>query len=256
MKLVIMQARMGSSRMPGKVLKTVCGKPLLVLQAERVQAARQVERMVVATTTSRLDEPIVELCRQTGLDCFRGSENDVLDRYYQAARQSGFLEGDAIIRVTADCPLLDPEVLDQVIQLFADQEVDYASNVNPPTFPDGMDVEIFRFEALARAWREARLSSEREHVTPYIRNHSEIFSQANYRASSDLSALRLTVDEPEDLEVVRCIYEKLYSQNRIFLLADILQLIKTEPQLLELNQRIKRNAGYEKSLSEDSCERD
>lgn len=251
MNFVIMQARMGSSRLPGKVLKQVCGKTLLELQYERIQAARNVDRIIIATTDAAQDEAIAILCQHNHFDCFRGSENDVLDRYFQAARQVGCSYNDAVIRVTADCPLLDPEILDQVVNLFWAFEVDYCSNVNPPTFPDGMDVEIFKYEALAKAWQEARLTSEREHVTPYIRNHPDLFSQANYSGSIDLSALRLTVDEPGDLEVVRCIYEKLYTPKRLFLLADILQMIGTEPQLTELNRGIKRNAGYEKSLSED-----
>lgn len=256
MNLLIMQARMGSSRLPGKVLKQVCGRTLLELQYERIQAAKRVDRIIIATTTELKDEPIVDICRKVNMECLRGSEHDVLDRYYQTARQAGTLSGDAIIRVTADCPLLDPEVLDRVIDLFLTSEVDYASNINPPTFPDGLDVEVFKYEALEKAWQEARLISEREHVTPYIRNHPEIFSQVNHRGSTDLSGLRLTVDEPEDLEVVRCIYEKLYYQKKIFLLADILQVIESEPQLIELNRGIKRNAGYEKSLSQDNCERD
>jgi len=242
---------MGSSRLPGKVLKQVCGRPLLELQYERIRAAGNVDRIIVATTIGKLDEAIAELCKNRNMECFQGAEDDVLDRFYQAARQAGCVPSDSIIRVTGDCPLLDPEVLDQVVNFFRENKVDYASNVNPPTFPDGLDVEIFTYEALTRAWREAHLTSDREHVTPYLRNHPEIFSQANYRGTADLSALRLTVDEPEDLEIIRFIYESLYPPKRVFLLADVLQLIDQTPQLLEINRGITRNAGYEKSLRED-----
>jgi len=255
MNLVIMQARMGSSRLPGKVLKQVCGRTLLELQYERIQAATMVDRIIIATTTNLLDESIVDLCKQRNIEYFRGSENDVLDRYYQTAQQAEAVPGDAIIRVTADCPLLDPEVLDQVIDLFWSSGVDYASNINPPTFPDGLDVEIFKYEVLERAWQEASLTSEREHVTPYLRNHPEIFSQANYFSPIDLSGLRLTVDEPEDLEIVRAVYEQLYMQKRIFLLVDIMAFLDANPHLLAKNQGITRNAGYEKSLHEDKVVR-
>lgn len=251
MNLVIIQARMGSSRLPGKVLKQACGRTLLELQYERIQAAKTIDHIIIATTQAIVDEAIVECCKTGNMSCYQGSENDVLDRYYQAARQAGASPGDAIIRVTGDCPLLDPEVLDQVVNLFWSSGVDYASNVNPPTFPDGMDIEVFKYEALEKAWQEAQLTSEREHVTPYLRNHSEIFSQANYLCSNDLSALRLTVDEPEDLEIIRSIYEQLYPPKGVFLLADILALIDANPHLLDTNQGITRNAGYDKSLRED-----
>jgi spore coat polysaccharide biosynthesis protein SpsF len=242
---------MGSSRLPGKVLKQVCGRTLLELQYERIKAASTVDRVIIATTDGAPDEAIVELCDRENIECYRGSENDVLDRYYQAARQAGSSPDDAIIRVTGDCPLLDPEVLDQVVNFFWENGVDYASNINPPTFPDGLDVEIFKYEALERAWREASLTSEREHVTPYLRNHPEIFSQANYSNAIDLSQLRLTVDEPEDLEIIRFIYDSLYHKKRIFLMDDILELIDENPNLLDINRGAMRNEGYEKSLRED-----
>jgi len=251
MNLVIVQARMGSSRLPGKVLKEVCGKTLLELQYERIQQATQVERTIIATTTGLLDDAIAELCQSRAIEYFRGSEEDVLDRYYQAARQTDCRSGDAVIRITADCPLLDPTILDQVVELFWKAGVDYASNTNPPTFPDGMDVEIFKYEALEQAWQEANLLSEREHVTPYLRNHGGIFSQTNLNNNIDLSHLRLTVDESEDLELVRFIYERLYPHNSAFLLTDILRVLDENPGISDVNRRFKRNEGYEKSLRED-----
>lgn len=251
MNLVIMQARMGSSRLPGKVLKQVCGKTLLELQYERIQQASYVDRIIIATTSEPLDDVIEQLCQSQSMECFRGSESDVLDRYYQAVRQANCLPGDAIIRVTADCPLLDPAVLDQVVGIFQENGVDYASNTIPPSYPDGLDVEVFRLEALEQTWREAKLHSEREHVTPYLRNHTELFSRVNLSYKIDLSHLRWTVDEPEDFEMVRIVYESLYPSKRYFLMEDVLTLMDEKPYLLEMNKKFKRNEGYEKSLIED-----
>jgi spore coat polysaccharide biosynthesis protein SpsF len=251
MNLVIVQARMGSSRLPGKVLKEVCGRTLLELQYERIQQAARTDRIMIATTSEVMDDPIEWLCQSRNIECFRGSENDVLDRFCRAARAAGCASGDAVIRITADCPLLDYQVLDELIELFRDSGADYASNINPPTYPDGLDAEIFTYAALERAWQEASLTSEREHVTPYLRNHPEIFSQANLQHDTDLSYLRWTVDEPQDLEMIRIIYEKLYPVNKYFVMADVLKLIEENPDLLEINKGLERNEGYARSLLAD-----
>lgn len=251
MKLAIIQARMGSTRLPGKVLKEVCGKPLLQLQLERVEQASRLDRFMVATTGREADQAIAVLCERIEVRCYRGSEDDVLDRFYQAARLAGCQAGDAIIRLTADCPLLDPEVIDRVICLYDEAQVDYASNVNPPTFPDGLDVEVFSYTALNKAWSTALLKSEREHVTPYIRNHPELFSQANYKGLQDLSALRWTVDEARDLELVTHIYEHFYPRSRVFSLDEILAFLADHPEVAAINQGFARNEGYLKSLAGD-----
>lgn len=216
MNFVIVQARMGSTRLPGKVLKKVCGKHLLELQNERIQMVPGIDRIVIATTMAAGDDEIVRLCSKNGIECFRGSENDVLDRYYQAAISLGCKPEDTILRITADCPLIDPQVVASVLKLYDKAGVDYASNTDPPTYPDGLDVEVFSFAVLARTWQEAVLPSEREHVTPYIRKHPEFFIRVNLENDIDLSNLRWSVDEPEDFQLLRLIYENLYSRKKIF----------------------------------------
>lgn len=251
MIIAIVQARMGSSRLPGKVLKEICGQPMLKLQLERLRRASLIDRLLVATTESQSDQPIFELCRQMGLKCFRGSENDVLDRFYQAAREAGAGEGDAIVRLTADCPLADPEIVDRVIALYLDTGADYASNINPPTFPDGLDVEVFSYSSLGRAWSEAALASEREHVTPYIRNNEELFPSANLVNERDLSELRWTVDEAADLEMVRVVYNSLYFEKPGFVMQDVLDFLEKNPEAAEINRGFIRNEGYQRSLADD-----
>lgn len=251
MILAIVQARMGSSRLPGKVLMEICGQPMLQLQLERVRRAALIDRILVATTDSPADQPIVELCRQIGLPCFRGSENDVLARFCQAARAEGLGAGDAVVRLTADCPLADPEVIDRIISLYKESGADYASNVAPPTFPDGLDGEVFSFESLERAWREAVLVSEREHVTPFIRNHRELFRTVNLVNDTDLSDLRWTVDEAADLEMVRAVYESIYPIKPDFNMHDVWNFLKQNPETGTLNRDFQRNEGYTRSLAND-----
>ncbi len=252
MNYIIVQARMGSTRLPGKVLKKVCGKTLLELQNERIQMVAGIDRIVIATTVAAGDDEIVQVCTKNGIDCFRGSENDVLDRYYQAACNLGCKPEDTILRITADCPLIDPQVVTSVLQLYDEAGADYASNTDPPTYPDGLDVEVFSFAVLARTWQEAALPSEREHVTPYIRNHPELFTQVNLKNDIDLSNLRWTVDEPEDFELVRLIFENLCFLKRDFLMRDVLELLDKNPNYEKINRSFVRNEGYQKSLLEDA----
>jgi spore coat polysaccharide biosynthesis protein SpsF len=249
MKIVVLQVRMGSTRLPGKVMADLMGKPLLTRVIERASAIPGVQRVVVATTVAERDRPLLELARQCGAEAFAGSEDDVLDRYYQAAC---FFKADVICRLTSDCPLLDPAVSARVLRRFEQGDVDYACNTNPPTFPDGLDTEIFSFAALERAWREARLTSEREHVTPHIWKNPIKFRLVNVANDVDLSALRWTVDEPQDLEFVRAVYSRLYCEGVLpFGLADVLALLEREPDLRDLNAGFARNEGYAQSLRED-----
>ncbi|MBP8819777.1 MAG: glycosyltransferase family protein [Syntrophomonadaceae bacterium] len=252
MNSVIVQARMGSTRLPGKVLKKICGKTLLELQNERIQMVAGIDRIVIATTVAAGDDEIVQVCTKNGIDCFRGSENDVLDRYYQTACKLGCKPEDTILRITADCPLIDPQVVISVLQLYHEARADYASNTDPPTYPDGLDVEVFSFAVLARTWQEANLPSEREHVTAYIRNHPELFTRVNLKNDIDLSNLRWTIDEPEDFELVRLIYENLYILKRDFLMNDVLELLNKNPDYKNINKSFVRNEGYQKSLLEDA----
>ena len=244
----ILQARVSSSRLPGKVLKPILGKPMLLLQVERVNRARRIERLVVATSTDRSDDAVETLCRSNGIACSRGSLADVLDRYYQAAKPLG---AEHIVRLTGDCPLADPAVIDAVIAFHIEGGYDYTSNTLEPTWPDGLDVEVVRFSCLEAAWKEATLPSQREHVLPFIHQQPARFRLGSYRSAQDLSQYRWTVDEPEDFELVKAIYEELYPTNPAFTTQDALDLLKRRPGLADLNKRFIRNEGYLTSLSRD-----
>ncbi len=249
--VAIIQARVGSRRLPGKVLAPIVGRSMLERVVERVQAATRVDRIVIATSEDPRDDAVEAICRRRGFDCFRGSESDVLGRYVGAAKQYA---ADPILRITADCPLIDPEVIDRVVDAFAGKGLDYASNINPPTFPHGLDTEILSAEALAHADREARWKSEREHVTLHIRQHPERFRSVNVTHVPDLSGRRWVVDEATDLEFVRAVYERL-GDGRPFGMADILALLASEPELARINAGIPRDEGLKKSLAEDQLVR-
>ena len=246
----IIQARMGSRRLPGKVLKDICGYPMLWHVVNRVRHAKKLDQVMVATSQNVSDEPVLSFCKQEGITCFRGSENDVLDRFYQAARFSG---ADVIVRITADCPLVDPIVIDRVVNTYLNSECDYASNSIKRTYPDGLDVEVFSFEALEQAWRKANLMSEREHVTPYIWKNNQIYKISQNTQEKNLSFLRWTVDEAEDLELVRDIYSSLFQEGEVFLAEDIINLLKQRSRDLSkfYHQPTKINEGYWRSLQED-----
>ena len=248
MKVVaIVQARLGSTRLPGKIMADLAGKPLLQRVLSRAQRAATLECVAIATTDRPADEAVAEFCRAAGILCFRGSENDVLDRYYGAARQFG---ADIIVRLTSDCPLLDPAVIDQTVSAFLAGAYDYVSNTLQLSFPDGLDTEVFSLAALEKAWREARLPSEREHVTAYIWKHPELFRLGNVRHEPDYSHLRWTVDEPADLEFVRRVYH-LLGAEAVFGMDEVLTLLQTHPELSAVNAQFERNEGYKKSLRAD-----
>jgi len=247
--IAILQARVSSTRLPGKVLEDILGEPMIFRQIERALRSGRIEGLMVATSSDVSDDPLADLCRRKGIECFRGDLDDVLDRFYHAALQCG---PDHIVRITGDCPLLDPEVMDGVIEKHIEGNYDYTSNTAPATFPDGLDVEVFRFSALVDAWREARLPSEREHVTPYIRNNPDRYRMGNLLNGEDLSSLRWTVDERRDLDFVRRVYEYLYPEKPAFGMKDVLNLLKQKPKLMEINSGISRNEGYSKSLRKDA----
>jgi spore coat polysaccharide biosynthesis protein SpsF (cytidylyltransferase family) len=237
---------MGSSRLPGKVLADIEGAPMLELVAQRVRHAAQVRTVAVATSVNPSDAPIETLCKHLDLVCFRGSEADVLDRYYRAAQWLGM---DVIVRITADCPLIDPSVMGRVVDQYLVGGYDYVCNTFPPTFPDGLDVEAFSFDALERSWQEATWSSEREHVTPYVRGHPELFRLANVAHDKDLSAMRWTVDCDRDLEFVRSVYK--YAGKRVFGMAEVLRVLQLHPELMAVNAGIERDEGFRRSVRED-----
>ena len=244
--LCIVQARMGSTRLPGKVLMKLRGKTVLERVLERASAARSVSETMVATGLGRENLPLVRLCAGKGIRVFCGSENDVLDRFYQAAK---LIEPLNIIRITADCPLMDPAVIDLVVKAHLRSGADYTSNVAPPTFPDGEDVEVFSFRALERAWKEAELASEREHVTPYIRNHQRLFKKYAVLNEVDLSGKRWTLDRRADLKFISAVYKT--AGSGVFGMKEILKIVSKRPELEKLNAGIDRGEGYAKSLRED-----
>ena len=245
--IAIVQARMGSTRLPGKVLAEVCGRPLLDHLVTRLKRATTVDEVAIATTDLPKDEPIRAFARSRGLRHFAGSEQDVLDRYVQAARCFG---ARTIVRITADCPLVDPDVVDRIVTRFLESGADAACNSG--SFPDGLDVEVFWAEALEQAWRDARLGSEREHVGPYFWNHPELFNLLRVEWDGDLGHLRWTVDTPEDLAFVTEVFEELHEAGSHFGTAEILELLARRPDLSDLNSGIVRNAGYLKSLAQDA----
>jgi glutamate-1-semialdehyde 2,1-aminomutase len=236
--VAIVQARLGSTRLPGKVLRHAAGAPLIVHMLRRLAAARRLDEIVVATTDSRVDDRLADMLSASGIKVYRGSESDVLDRYYQAARAS---EATHVVRVTGDCPLIDPVLVDEVVGALQEGGEDYVSNNYPPTYPDGLDTEAFTFAALERAWKEARAQVEREHVTPFIKNGVQ-FRRRNLSHHTDLSAGRWTVDEPEDLEVVRGVFEHFAPRND-FSWQEVAALEAARPEMFAANRGTKRNEG-------------
>lgn len=245
--VAIIQARMGSSRLRGKIMAEIAGDPMLMHVIRRTEYSEKIDMIAIATSLSADDDTVEEFCIKKNISFFRGSLNDVLDRYYQAAQYFG---ADIVVRLTADCPLLDPKIIDKVIDTFVRGSYDYVSNCRlAATYPDGLDTEVFWFKVLKNAWQNATLKSEREHVTPFIYNHPELFSLGNVRNAVDLSSHRWTVDELQDLEFVKKIYE--YFKNRPFGMHDILDLLNSNPNLLSINNMITRDEGYKISLNED-----
>lgn len=234
---VIVQARIGSTRLPGKVLKELCGKPVLWHVWNRLCHAKKVDDIIIATTLLPEDDSIQSFCEEYNIPFYRGSSNDVLSRYYEAAKK---YDAKTIIRVTADCPVIDPVIIDHLIASYKLKKVDYMSNGMTRTFPRGLDAEIFSFDILQRAYKEASLEYEREHVTPYLYRHPEIFSLNSFLNTEDLSFHRWTVDTEEDFELIKIIYDSLYHKKEIFLLDDILKLFSERPDLIKINQHIEQ----------------
>jgi len=221
---------------------------MLALQLERLQRASMLDKIVVATSFQPEDHAIEAFCTDVGIACTRGSVEDVLDRCYTAVAA---YKPELVMRLTGDCPLADPTVIDGLVKFFRGGEYDYVSNTLRPTWPDGLDTELMRFECLETAWRDARMPSEREHVTPYIYKHPEVFRLGSYENSTDLSALRWTVDEPADFELVKRIYENLYPISPTFSTQDVLNFLRANDDLATLNVAYERNEGYKNSLARD-----
>ncbi len=245
--LAIIQARMGSSRLPGKVMMELGGKPVLWHVASRVRRSSYVDEVVVATTFRKEDLEIVKYCSDEGIRVFAGSEDDVLDRYYQIAK---LFKPDNVIRITADCPLHDPSVINQVIGKHTKEGNDYTSNTIEETFPDGLDCEIMKFSVLKDAWEKAVMASEREHVTQYIIKNSG-YKKGSVTSSVDRGYERWTLDTEEDYVFIKNIFGRLYSANSWFGATDVYKLLDTEPGLRDINSGITRNEGLLKSLEND-----
>lgn len=248
MIVAVLQARVGSSRLPGKVLADVAGQPMLARQLQRVTRSRRIDKLVIATSIDPSDDSVATLAQSMAVAVYRGSLDDVLDRVYCAAAE---WSPTWVVRLTGDCPLSDPELIDFVINEAVAGDVDYATNAAEPTWPDGLDVECMRFVALEEAWHEARLPSEREHVTPFIRKNARRFKTLSLRQDIDQSAMRWTVDEERDLAFVRAVYERLLPELREFTTADVIDLLIREPELSLMNNTISRNEGYARSLLEE-----
>ncbi|WP_321419193.1 glycosyltransferase family protein [uncultured Methanomethylovorans sp.] len=238
MRLAIIQARMGSTRLPGKVMKPLLGKPMLEHIITRVQASKMIDQIVIATTQKSEDNIISDYAKEHHVEFYRGSSEDVLDRYYQAAKK---YDADVIVRITADDPLKDPQIIDEILHEYigASGKYDYISNTIIPTYPIGLDIEVFSFKSLSKAWMEAERQIYREHVTPYIWSNPQIFNLKNYEYTGEnLSTLRWTVDTKEDFEFVETVYRHLYNENEIFLMQSILQLLRERPEIQNINKEI------------------
>jgi spore coat polysaccharide biosynthesis protein SpsF len=249
--ITVIQARISSSRLPGKVMLPILEKPLLLRMLERVRNSKLSGKIIIATSTNNDDDMIESLCRENEITCFRGNLTDLLDRHYQVGK---FYNADAVVKIPSDCPLIDPHIIDRVIKYYIDhEEYDYVSNLHPATYPDGNDVEIFSFQVLEHAWRDATKNFEREHTTPFIWEHQDTFKVGNVEWETGLdmsSALRFTIDYEEDYRFIKKVYEELYEQNPNFGLNDILNLIEQKPEIGEINHKFAGSYWYDNHLKE------
>jgi spore coat polysaccharide biosynthesis protein SpsF len=249
--LVVVQARAGSTRLPGKVLLPLAGRPLLARMIERVSAARSPFDLVVATTTLGEDDAIVQVCRAAGVDVFRGHPTDLLDRHWRAAEAA---KADVVVKIPSDCPLIDPAIVDRVLDAHASSGADYTSNLHPASYPDGFDVEAMSAYALETAWREAQRPHEREHTTPFLWDQPQRFRVHNvaWETGRDLSMThRLVVDYPEDYRLVRDVFDALWTPSRrVFDLGDVLAWLDAHPQARRINERLVGVNWYRHHLGE------
>ena len=240
----IIQARMGATRLPGKVLKVLNNKSLLEFQLERIKLSERIQEIIVATTNESADDEIASLCNRRGIKVFRGSQNDVLSRYYHCAKENN---ASTIVRLTADCPLIDPKVIDAVIDLYFSKKVDYAANTVPPEtsyWPDGSDVEVFSFQALKKANKETTDISFREHVTFYFWKDTNKFSSVQLDNKQDWSNYRFTLDYPEDYEVIKLINDELLRKKLFGHIDEIIDILVSKPEIAEINKAFYFGIGW------------
>lgn len=248
--VAVIQARTGSTRLPGKVLLPLSGAPALQRMVERVRQAQRLDEVIVATTTLPGDDAVVDLCAQLGVPVARGSDADVLGRLAGAVREYA-TDAGYVVRLTGDCPLIDPTLIDEVVSLATANHATYASNVIPPTWPDGLDCEVLSWPALARAEAQATSASDREHVTPWILRSLAPEQPPCVTSPVDLSGMRWTLDEAEDYVLIAAVYGALYRQGRSFLTSDILDYLGRRPEIAAINRRFRRNEGYRRPTQEE-----
>jgi spore coat polysaccharide biosynthesis protein SpsF len=247
--VAIIQARMGSIRLPGKMLMPILDKPMLAWMIERVKMAKEIEAIVVATSNAKADDAIAQCAEKCGVSVFRGSEDDVLDRYYNAAKEYG---ADIIVRLMGDCSLHDPRVIDESVLFFKKlcERTQYALSGSLANYPEGLDMDVFSFVSLEKMWREAKLPSEREHITAYMKNHPEFFELVERKiGEDDYAHLHWSVDEADDFKFVTCVFE--YFGDKMFYKDDVLRLLEIQPELAELTRGRTGYEGYAKSVAED-----
>ncbi len=245
MVTAIIQARVGSTRFPRKVFAPLVGRPLIWHVVDRVRACRSVQHVVLATTVNPADDILAQWAVEHRVNLYRGSENDVLGRFHGAAAAC---DAQIIARITADDPFKDPTIIDRVADLLQGKGLDFACNNNPPSYPEGLDTEIFTRSSLDRAHMESTEPFEREHVTQYFYRHPGLFSQANLANAADLSFLRWTIDTPTDYAMAERVYKELYQKDRVFLMEDILALLRKKPEIAAINANVVRSAMYKTSL--------
>ena len=244
MNVAIIQARCGSTRFPSKIFADLAGKPLIWHVVKRLNYCKRINQIVIATTLNPNDNRLVKWAKEGNYITYRGKEYDVLNRYYMAAKSIGLKDNDIIIRITADDPFKEPSLIDKIIEVVEKRETDFAYNTKPPTFPEGLDCEVFTMQVLEKAEKESTDIYEREHVTQYMYRHPNFFKGINISQSEDLSYLRLTLDTPADYQMAREIYNRLYKDDDIFILKDILELFEKYPEIPQMNSDIPRSAMY------------
>ena len=244
--VAIVQARLNSKRLPQKVLLPLAGIPVIAHVINRLKACKNINQIVLATSDKQSDNKLEDWAIENRINFYRGSLNDVLDRYYNAAK---FFKAEAILRITADCPLIDPDTIDELIVRYKSTKLD--AYVLSGEFPDGLDCQIFSFRAIEIAWRNAKLKSEREHVGPYIEKNTDIFKIGEYEKFQGLSHHRWTLDEIQDYKFLNILFDNLYPENEFFSVDEILDFLKNNKEFIKINNHIKRNEGYFKSIVND-----
>lgn len=246
--VAFLQARTDSTRLPKKVLKPLLDKPMIIHELERVSRSKLIDDLILLTSLETSDDELAKIVKNYGYKVFRASKDNVLERFYKCAQELELKKNDLIIRLTGDCPIHDATIIDELVRSFLESDLDYIANCVNPVYPDGLDAEVFTYGVLQKAYKGAKKLSEKEHVTPYVRN-SGLFKTANLERESIHPEWRLTVDEPNDFTVIEQIYNHFNSNEFSFL--DLVEYLENEPSLLKINSNINRNEGYEKSLKED-----